>query len=221
MEHTTQPERKTNADNWVSNTFMIKCVFFDFDDVLRNWDYELDGLEENFGIPLDVFREIAFAPENVGPAIRGEISDEEWRNGVCQKLVERFPQLDAVGAWKVWSTRTGEIVPEVLEIITACKSNVPIGMMTNATSKLNYDLKIHGIDDLFDYVVNASEIGSIKPEPAIFLHALKLAGIEPYEAFFTDDKAENVEAAVQLGYIGHVFENAAGLRAALTDAGVL
>jgi len=93
--------------------------------------------------------------------------------------------------------------------------------MTNASSRLNDDLKFHGIDDLFDYVINASEVGSIKPEPRIYLHALQVAGIEPNEAFFADDKAKNVEAAVELGYIGHVFESADGLRAALVDAGVL
>ena len=199
----------------------IKCAFFDFDDVLRSWEYELDGIEENFGIPLNVFREVAFAPENLLPAIRGEVTDEEWRGKVCQILIDRFPDKDAQGAWDTWSVRKGELIPEVLEIIRACKSKIPIGMMTNASSRLNDDLKFHGIDDLFDYVINASEVGSIKPEPRIYLHALQVAGIEPNEAFFADDKAKNVEAAVELGYVGHVFESADGLRAALVDAGVL
>ena len=61
---------------------MIKCVFFDFDGVLRNWEYDQESLDAVFGIPIDVFREVAFAPENVVPAVRGEITDEEWRANV-------------------------------------------------------------------------------------------------------------------------------------------
>jgi len=200
---------------------MIKCVFFDFDGVLRNWDYEMDGLEENYGIPLDAMREIAFAPETVNRAVRGEITDEEWRAEVGRTLARRFPEKDAAGAIKFWDNRIGELVPEVLEIIKECKSKLPVALFTNATSKLNQDLKDLGISDLFDYVVNASEVGAIKPEPEIFAHAVELVGINPNEAFFTDDKLKNVEVAKHLGWTGHTFENAAGLRSALIAAVVL
>ena len=70
-------------------------------------------------------------------------------------------------------------------------------------------------------MINTSEVGAIKPEPEIYLHALEVAGVEPNEAFFTDDKAVNVEAAVRLGFTGYVFDNASGLREALVSAGVL
>ncbi len=199
----------------------IKCVFFDFDDVLRSWEYQLDGIEENFGIPLQVFRDVAFAPENLDAAITGVITDEEWRTGVCSILVARFPELDARGAWDTWSSRTGELIPETLEVIHECKSKVPIGMISNATSRLPRDLKYHGIFELFNYVINTSEIGITKPNPEVYVHATSVAGVEPHEAFFTDDKAENVDAAVKLGWSGHVFKNADGLRAALIEAEVL
>ncbi len=198
----------------------IRCVFFDFDEVLRTWEYEIDDLGEIFGIPLDAFREVAFAGENSTPAVRGEITDEEWRANVGRVLTGRFPDRDTEAAMRMWSSRTGQLIPEVLDIIRACKTKISVGLMTNATTRLNRDLESLGIADLFDYVVNASEVGSIKPEPGIYHHALKLAGIEPHEALFTDDRPENVEAAERLGWAGHVFENADGLRAALVKAGV-
>jgi putative hydrolase of the HAD superfamily len=200
---------------------LIKCVFFDFDGVLRIWDYEVNGLEEHHGIPRGAMWEIAFAPENVIPAVRGEITDTEWRTNVTRQLLEKFPDSDSAGAMYSWNSRTGVLVPEVLEIVKECKAKLPVVLFSNATTRLNQDLESLGIADLFDHVVNASEIGSIKPEPEIYLHALKLAGVEPHEAFFTDDRPENVEAAEQLGYVGHVFEAAEGLRAALTKTGVL
>ena len=200
---------------------MIKCVFFDFDGVLRNWEYDWATIGDLYGISLDAFREVAFAPENVVPAVRGEITDEEWRANVGRILKTRFPGRDVEGALEFWSGRTGELAIEVLEIVRECKSKLPVALMTNATSKLNQDLESLGIADLFDHVINASEVGSVKPESEIYLYALKLVGIEPHEAFFTDDMRENVEVAAQLGYVGHVFETPEGLRTALTKAGVL
>lgn len=200
---------------------MIKCVFFDFDEVVRTWQYEVDALGEMFGIPLETFREIAFSPESVEPAIRGEITDEEWRARVGRTLAERCPDRDTEAAMQMWSCRIGQLIPEVLEIVEECKTKVRVGLFTNATTKLNQDIETLGLVGLFDYVVNASEVGSIKPEPEIYHYAVKLAGVEAHEAFFTDDTARNIEAAVSLGWAGHVFEAAEGLRAALVEAGVL
>lgn len=200
---------------------MIKCVFFDFDGVLRNWDYDQARVEELYGISLDAFREVAFAPENFEPAIRGVITDGEWVSNIGQILKKSFSDQDVARAMETWSSRTGELVPEVLDIIRECKLRLPVALVTNATTKLTRDLESLGIDDLFDHVINASEVGSVKPEPEIYLHALKLAGVEPHEAFFTDDLPENVEAAERLGYVGHVFETPEDLRTALAKSGVL
>ncbi len=199
----------------------IECAFFDFDDVLRTWEYQLDGLEEEFGVPLSAFREVAFAPENLEPAITGLVTDEQWRARVRNILVSRFPEHDANGAWQAWAGRNGVIIPEVLDLIREVKERIPIGMISNATSRLNSDLITHNLDGLFDYVINTSEIGVTKPAAAVYLHALKVAQVRPENAFFTDDKAVNVEGATNLGFNGHVFESAEGLRSALTDAGVL
>lgn len=200
---------------------MIKCVFFDFDGVLRSWDREVNRLEEDHGIPRGAMWEIAFAPENVIAAVRGEVTDAEWRADVARQLSEKFPDGDITGAMHTWNSSTGVLVPEVLAIVLACKSKLSVGLMTNATTKLNQDLESLGIADLFDHVVNASEVGSVKPEPEIYLHALKLAGVEPHEAFFADDRPENIDAAERLGYVGHLFKTPEGLRTALTKAGVL
>jgi len=200
---------------------MIKCVFFDFDGVLRHWDPGIYGIEEKFGIPLDAVRDAAFSKESVDPAVRGDITDEEWRINVASRLATRYPDKDAQGVVDHWSSFTGELVPEVLSIIKECKVVTKVALFTNATSRLNQDLKSLGIDDLFDHVVNASETGSLKPEPEIYKYALNLAGVDSEEAFFVDDREHMIATAVQLGWTGHVFDGSEGLRSALTTAGVL
>jgi putative hydrolase of the HAD superfamily len=56
------------------------------------------------------------------------------------------------------------------------------------------------VDELFDVVVDSSEVGMRKPNPAIFHHTLEaLGGIAPEEAVFLDDTPGNVEGARRAG----------------------
>lgn len=56
------------------------------------------------------------------------------------------------------------------------------------------------VDELFELVVDSSEVGVRKPDPAIYHLALeRLGGIAPERAVFLDDFAGNVEAASSVG----------------------
>lgn len=55
-------------------------------------------------------------------------------------------------------------------------------------------------DGLFDDVVDSSEVGFRKPDPAIFALALeRLGGLAPDQAVFLDDHPGNVAAATEIG----------------------
>jgi putative hydrolase of the HAD superfamily len=200
----------------------IKCVFFDFDEVVRSWKHEFDGLSDYSGIPLDAFVEIAFDPLRYESAIRGEVSGETLRAEIGLVLAECFSVENAESALEYWATRNGELIPEVLEIVRLCKERIPVALFTNASTTLNREIETLGLTGLFDHVVNTAEVGSIKPEPEIYKYALDLVGIEASEAYFTDDRPENIEAAVKLGWTGHLFDgDVVGLRSSLVKTGVL
>jgi epoxide hydrolase-like predicted phosphatase len=55
------------------------------------------------------------------------------------------------------------------------------------------------VDELFDVVIDSSHVGSRKPEPAYFAHALDAVGVNASEAVFLDDMACNVEGARETG----------------------
>jgi putative hydrolase of the HAD superfamily len=58
-------------------------------------------------------------------------------------------------------------------------------------------------DELFQVIVDSSEVRMRKPNPAIFRHTLELLGnVAPEECLFLDDAASNVEAARKLGIRG-------------------
>ena len=199
----------------------IKCVFFDFDGVIRFWETEETRFAEWYGVPVEAIRDVAFTQPRLDQAIRGQITNEEWRIGIEEDLKLQFDPEKVERAMADWNQRNGELIPEVIAIAEECKKRLPIALFSNATTRMPWELEQHGLTNFFDYVVNASDTGFVKPEPEIYEYAANLAGIEHHEAFFTDDGVAQVEGARKLGWTAHHFKNADGLRAAVVEAGVL
>ena len=76
------------------------------------------------------------------------------------------------------------------------------------------------IDPLRDVIVSG-EVRLTKPDPAIYRLALTRFGLNPGEALFVDDRAENIVAGEANGFVGHLFDGADGLVARLSALGLL
>ncbi|GGE46756.1 haloacid dehalogenase [Marinicauda pacifica] len=75
------------------------------------------------------------------------------------------------------------------------------------------------LDALADTVVSGQE-GVIKPDPHIYEITKQRVPFAAGDVLFVDDRAENIDAARQAGFLGHVFTGEAELRRALADHGV-
>ena len=63
------------------------------------------------------------------------------------------------------------------------------------------------IPKFYKKIINSSEIGSLKPDPSIFLHTLKTLNVAPEDCIFVDNKVENVKAAREMNIKGIVYRN--------------
>jgi 2-haloacid dehalogenase len=72
----------------------------------------------------------------------------------------------------------------------------------------------------FDGIVVSGEVGTAKPEAAIFRLFLERFGLEPGRVVFLDDMPANVVAAREAGIEAIDFQNATGLRARLAELGL-
>jgi putative hydrolase of the HAD superfamily len=70
---------------------------------------------------------------------------------------------------------------------------------TNATSRLDEDLRSLGIADAFDVIASSAAIGHAKPDPRFYRAAVSLAGAPAADVFVVDDKRPNIEVAAALG----------------------
>jgi 2-haloacid dehalogenase len=67
----------------------------------------------------------------------------------------------------------------------------------------------------FEHIVVSGELKLIKPDPAIFRHAIERCALDPATTLFIDDSAKNVAAAGAIGFQTHHFTDANALRAHL------
>ncbi|HEU5143907.1 MAG TPA: HAD family hydrolase, partial [Dermatophilaceae bacterium] len=84
-------------------------------------------------------------------------------------------------------------------------------VFTNGTDLIPAELRLLGLDHLFDDVLNSAVFGVAKPDPAAY--AAAHASIEEHlgqavardRVWFTDDRADNVEAAREFGWTAEQF----------------
>jgi len=168
---------------------VIKAVIFDCFGVLVGTGYwnvyrQLGG---------DPVKDAEFLDEVLAKADSGRITSAELAQIVSERLGITIEQYER--------THQADEVPnqEVFAFIRELKPRYKIGLLSNVgpgtiERKIPPDLL-----ELFDTKVISSEVGLLKPDPAIFRLAAERLGVAPSEAVFTDDHAEYLPGAVQVG----------------------
>lgn len=93
---------------------------------------------------------------------------------------------------------------EVLEALRA--GGLRVGVLSNTLPSIDRTLAAVGLADLVDVAVATCLIGTHKPAPGAYRHALEALDLAPEEVLFVDDRAENVAAARALGLQGALID---------------
>jgi len=108
--------------------------------------------------------------------------------------------------------------PAVIDLLADLRAGgTPLALLSNAGPDYGSYFRHGPLGDFFKACYVSGELGLLKPEPEIYRHVLEDLGIKPAEAVFIDNRASNVAGAEALGITGHVFTDAAGLRAFLVS----
>ena len=62
------------------------------------------------------------------------------------------------------------------------------------------------IFDIFDEAIFSHEVGAIKPDPAIYRHAIERYGLDPRTTLYIDDLPENIATGRDLGFHTHQYD---------------
>ena len=188
----------------------IKAVLFDFGGVFTDSPF---GAAEKHASALGAdprrLLEIVFGPSDRDTdhpwhrLERGEISLENARLEIIA-LGERedvdadpFKVFERIGTG---GAARDAVVEKVREIRGA---GYRTALVTNNVREFRSRWeRLVPVAELFELVVDSSEVGVRKPDPAIFRIALERLGVDAERAVFLDDLAGNVDAASALGMKG-------------------
>lgn len=172
-----------------------------------------------------------FAPDDPEGFIRelfekeaGPLSGHgEWFDVIVDVLAGRdIPAVYAGDVLVPWAII--ERFEDCLDVVAQVALATPCHLATNQTRFRADVMRGFGYDEVFENLFFSYEVGFHKPDPRYFETVLAGLGIAGEQAFFVDDKVENVEAARSVGIVAERHDpadGATGLRRIFVAAGLL
>jgi putative hydrolase of the HAD superfamily len=199
---------------------MTRVVFFDLGKVLLNFDWmaaSKRAAAQCEADPLTMARWIT--------------TSRHTHDYECGRLTSRqfFEHARAAIGFRggfeefavLWSDIFTEM-PETIALVRELKGRVPMALLSN-TNEMHIDWVMGrwNFMRLFDDMVLSFREGCAKPEPEIYRRAIAKFSVKSAEAFFVDDRPENVAGALAAGMDVVLFTDVAALRAELATRGIL
>lgn len=110
-----------------------------------------------------------------------------------------------------WSPRIVRLVPGTMELLDYLKPKYHLHLITNGFQEVQHTkLSGSGLEPYFETLTVSEEVGVKKPNPEIFLYALRKANASPVESLMIgDEMAVDIDGARAAG-IDQIFYNASG-----------
>jgi putative hydrolase of the HAD superfamily len=178
----------------------VEALIFDLGNVVIDIDFERIFKKWSFysGVPVEIMQRTFQIDAAYEQHERGEIEGIEYHQHLEQTLEMRLSYEQFCEGWNdIMVAPIGNTV----RLLESLRDRVPLFALSNANTlhKNYWEKSFHAELSHFEQVFVSSDLGSRKPEPAIYLRALELIGVEPENIIFFDDLAINVEAARALG----------------------
>lgn len=198
----------------------LRNVVFDLGGVLVDWnpDYLYRKLIPDSAARQQFLSEVCHSAWNAQQD-RGR----NWAEAIAER-VARFPhQADLIRAYRErWIEMIGGVMPETVALLDALKARgTPLYALTNWAADTFEEARDHIPLDRFDGIVVSGKVMLAKPEAAIFELLLRQYGLRAAETLFIDDMPYNTAAADALGFTTVTFKDAAQLKTALLQHGLL
>jgi putative hydrolase of the HAD superfamily len=196
-----------------------KAVILDLGRVLVNFDFKRGyrALESLCPYPA---AEIPKRLSTTDLVQRFETGLVEPHDFVAQMSAVLDLQIGYDDFCRVWSSIfTETLVPEAM--LEGLAKRYRLLLLSN-TNAIHFEglRKTHAMLRHFHHLVLSYEVKAMKPHPEIFQAAIALAGCRPEECFYTDDIADYVAAARNLGIDAVQFKSLSQLEQELTSRGI-
>lgn len=154
------------------------------------------------------------AAYRVGKLDRTEFGQRMVRDWEVTVSAERFLQ-----EFRTWSR---DLLPGARELLASLRPRFRLAALSNS-NELHWERHSEeiGVTALFEVAISSHQVGFVKPDPRIYLEALRRLAVAPEAVMFFDDVRANVDAACALGMQAFQVEGIGGLRERLVLEGLL
>ena len=184
---------------------MYKAVIFDFGNVILNVDPKVlaPRLMELGVKDLQGFADFFKTDNTYFDFEKGEVTPAEFREAIRKFFPDPIADhdLDAL-----WNAMLLDIPVERFLLLEKLGRKYRTFLLSN-TNSIHYEhyneyccREYHvKLDDMFEKAYYSYKMGVRKPDPETYLMVLRENDLIPEETLFIDDRADNIDAALELG----------------------
>ena len=200
----------------------IKAVIFDLGNVLIDFDHTIAAKKISMfadKTPQEIFN-LFFDSGLTALFEEGKIAPLNFFSEVKKMLNLELEYNQFLPIWNeiFFLTEKNQAVYNLAKIL---KDHYKIALLSNINVlHFEYLKKNFSVFDVFHNIVTSFEVGYRKPDPLIYKKTLDLLQAAPQNTFYTDDRAEFIERACNLGIRGFVFRGIEQLKIDLLDSGI-
>jgi glucose-1-phosphatase len=199
----------------------LSCCLLDLGKVLLDFDLSRLGrcVHTLTGVTPEQLRAAALADDLAIRYESGKVSDAEFHEQICRRIGRPLTWDQFVNAWNSIFL-PDSILPD--HLIDRLTTSLDVWIISN-TNPLHFRFIRRNYAFLRNVkgCILSYEVGYLKPDRRIFLHAVAVTGVEPARTVFIDDQEANVEAARLLGFNALHFVGAAQLEQQLRSLRVI
>jgi putative hydrolase of the HAD superfamily len=180
----------------------IRAVMFDFGGVISSSPFDAFArFETELGLPADFIRTVNATNPDTNAWAQLERSEVDLETFAILWSAEAKSLGHDVDGREVLLRLAGEIRPEMVAAIRACRGHFKTACLTNnfASSDAVVSERMAEVYALFDAVLESRVLGVRKPDPRFYELACQALEVRPQESVFLDDLGVNLKPARALG----------------------
>lgn len=198
----------------------VGAVAFDMGGVLTEPPFR--GLEEyarRLGLPDDALKRYFRGDASMARLETGEISSRDFFKYVCTSCQDSHGVRVDIHELAQAAERGERLRADAIELVGEVHQEVKTALLTNNVSSARWRTAFPF--EHFDLVIDSSEVGVRKPDPAVYRLLIAGLALDPGRIAYFDDFVENVTPARHLGIEAFVFTTLDDCRARLAELGVI
>lgn len=196
----------------------IRAAVFDYGGVLiQGGPGDVVAFGARIGLAEEVWRPLRrsfFGNDGIWARLeRGEVAFAEFTAALKREIERAGGSVTEEQAASFMGTpdpmgHRSRLRPRMLDAVRRLRGVMPTALLTNNVRewRAGWEAVLEPAT-LFDVVIDSSEVGARKPEPAIYEITRERLGVAHDEIFFLDDIGQNLKAARALGWNTELYDD--------------